>query len=137
MPADKTWNLQNEFSMIFSQSLRMSFASVVSFFISQRLDIILFFIIRKATKEKYLFARNIISTALSQAVDTILFMFLAFYKMTPNHTASYVFSLIIPYYILKLVLTFLSTPLCYLIVLWCGGKRHFKTKNFTEDKPQK
>ena len=122
MPADPSWNLQLEFEKIFSQSLRMSIASVISFFVSQRLDILLFFMVKKLTREKFLFARNIISTAVSQLLDTILFMFLAFYRMTDAYTISYIFSLILPYYIIKLVLTFLSTPLCYLLVWWCKGK---------------
>ena len=119
LPANETWGLQEAFKTLFFQTFRMSLASVISFFISQRLDIYTFNFIRKITSEKYLFLRNILSTILSQGVDTILFMFMAFYKMNDRYTVSFVFSLIIPYYLAKILLSLISTPLCYIGVWWC------------------
>ncbi|HAL18793.1 MAG TPA: hypothetical protein DCO86_04145 [Spirochaetaceae bacterium] len=119
LPPHPDWGFQSEFKVIYSQSLRMSAASVAAFFLSQRLDIDIFSKMRKRTSQKHLYARSIISTALSQAVDTFIFMFLAFYRMNETYTLVFVLKIALPYYLLKLVLSAASAPLCYLGVSWC------------------
>ena len=52
-------------------------------------------------------------------------MFVAFYHMTDRYTASFIFSLIIPYWLFKVLFAFLDTPLCYLGVWWL---RHDRTE---------
>lgn len=121
MPANATWGLQKQYEAVFAPSLRMTFASVLSFFVSQKIDVAIFLLFKKLTKSKYLFIRNNISTIISQFFDTVLFMFLAFWKTTDSYTASFVFSLVIPYWIFKIVLALLDTPFCYLGVAWLKG----------------
>ena len=123
LPADKSYFLAQAYRSVFSQSIRMSAASFISFFVSQRLDVYLFLLFKKITKDKYLFIRNNVSTIISQFIDTFVFMFIAFYKMNENYTFAFVISLIIPYFILKIVAALLDTPFCYLGVWWIRGKR--------------
>ncbi len=123
LPPHPGWEYQKEYRTIFNQSVRMSAASVIAFFISQRMDIDIFSKLRKKTSGKRLYVRNVVSTAVSLAADTILFMFLAFYRMSDKYTVGFVFSLIWPYYLLKLAFTFISAPLCYLGVWWCKRGR--------------
>jgi len=61
---------------------------------------------------------SILSFIISQGVDTTIFMFLAFYHINAKYTAAFVFSLVLPYWIFKIILALLDTPFCYLGVKW-------------------
>lgn len=129
---NETWNMQKEYSMVFGSSLRMTAASLVSFIIAQHMDVFMFAFWGKITKGKMLWVRNNLSTITSQLVDTIIFEFIAFWHLTPKFTAAYIFSLILPYWLFKVVFALLDTPLCYLGVWWLSGEKGFKR----EKKPQ-
>ena len=99
---------------IFGISLRMMIASIAAFLISQFHDVWAFNFWKKKTKGKYLWLRNNLSTIVSQFIDTVIFMFIAFYAITPRHDAAYMFVLIIPYWLLKVVVSLCDTPFVYL-----------------------
>ena len=106
------------YSIVFGMSARILVASVVAFGISQTHDLWAFNFWKQKTKGKYLWLRNNASTVVSQLLDTTLFMFIAFYHMTPKFTTQFVVSLIIPYWLLKVLVAALDTPICYLGVKW-------------------
>ncbi len=117
-PPHPSWGNQEAYRSIFSQSLRMTFASVVAFGISQNIDISAFEFWKKCTKGRYLWIRNNLSTMLSQFIDSALFMYLAFWHIAPKFTTAFVFSLVIPLWLIKVLLALLDTPLCYVGVRW-------------------
>ncbi|MCR5760635.1 MAG: queuosine precursor transporter [Sphaerochaetaceae bacterium] len=119
---NETWGLQKEYETIFGSSMRMTGASIISFVISQKLDVVLFSAWKKVTHGKHLWIRNNFSTIISQFIDTTIFDFIAFYHMTEKYTVSFVFSLIIPYWLFKVVFALLDTPFCYLGVKWMKGE---------------
>lgn len=98
--------------------MRMSLASLISFGIGQYVDVVIFMTLKELTKNKMLWLRNNVGTITSQFIDTVIFMFIAFYKLTPTFTVSYLFSLIIPYWLFKVVFALIDTPFCYLGVKW-------------------
>lgn len=116
------------YTTVFSLSLRMTIASIIAFLISQFHDIWAFNFWKQKTKGKYMWLRNNLSTLVSQFLDTTIFMFLAFYHMTPKFTAAYVFTLIIPYWLLKVFMAAADTPFCYLGVWWLQGDKPAKKK---------
>jgi len=116
-----SWDLQEAYSAIFGMSMRMSLASLISFSISQNLDVWLFLFFKRVNKGKKLWIRNNLSTITSQFVDTVIFMFIAFYRMNSTYTASFLFTLIIPYWLAKVLFALLDTPFCYLGVKWLRG----------------
>ena len=118
MPPNETWGNQEAFASVFSSNLRMIIASIIAFIISQFHDVWAFNLLKKKTKGKYLWLRNNVSTIVSQFIDTTIFMFIAFYKINPKFTASFIVSLIIPYFIFKVIFALLDTPFCYLGVKW-------------------
>ncbi len=118
LPANETWGNQEAYQNIFGSSIRMTIASIIAFLISQYHDILSFEFWKKKTKGKFLWLRNNFSTIVSQLLDTSIFMFIAFYKMTPKFTIPFIFSLIIPYWLFKIAFAILDTPLCYLGVKW-------------------
>ena len=118
MPPNAIWDNQEAFTSVFGSSLRMIIASMIAFVISQFHDIWAFMFWKKKTHGKYLWLRNNLSTITSQLIDTVIFMFIAFYKITPKFTVLFIISLIIPYWIFKVVFALVDTPFIYLGVKW-------------------
>ena len=118
LPPNTTWNLQESYAAIFASSMRMTIASLISFYIAQHIDVFTFSLMKKVTNNKHLWIRNNVSTIISQFFDTTIFMFVAFYHITPQYTPSFIFSLIFPYWAFKVLFAIIDTPLCYLGVYW-------------------
>ncbi|MFH1424739.1 MAG: queuosine precursor transporter [archaeon] len=107
-----------EYTKVFSASLRIFIASIIAFGISQTHDVWAFNFWKKKTNGKYLWLRNNASTLVSQLIDTTIFMFIAFYGVTPYAGVAFITALIIPYWIVKVLFAALDTPFCYLGVKW-------------------
>ena len=108
---------------VFGSSLRIIIASITAFGLAQLQDIFVFERIRKMTKGKWLWVRTNVSTFASELVDTTVFMFIAFYLVTPKFDALFIIKLIIPYFLLKVAFAALITPAVY------GGVRLLRQKN--------
>ncbi|MDD3996092.1 MAG: queuosine precursor transporter [Sphaerochaetaceae bacterium] len=130
-----TWGMQEAYTTIFGSSMRMTIASVTSFLLSQHVDVITFFLFKKLTANKAFWLRKNLSTMVSQFIDTTVFMFIAFYRTTDQYTAAFIFSLIIPYWLFKIVFAVADTPLCYLGVWWLKREpRSSRNLNQSESK---
>ena len=77
--------------------------------IEQHLDVILFHKIKKLTKGKKLWVRNMLSTSTVQTIDVLFFYPLAYWGVFPNLS-----ELMLTALIFKLSLMFLDTPFIYL-----------------------
>lgn len=97
-------------------------ASLLAYLVSQNWDVYAFHAIREATDGAHLWLRNLASTASSQALDTVIFVSLAFYAlprwldMGAILPTDVVQALIVGQYLLKLLIAILDTPLVYLVV---------------------
>ncbi len=109
---------KEEYDEIFGTTIRIIIASITAFILSQSHDVWAFNFWKQRTKGKYLWLRNNLSTMISSFFDTTIFMFIAFYGISNKFTVSYVFSLIIPYWLVKILFALGDTPLCYLGVKW-------------------
>lgn len=118
LPPATRYGFNSEFVTVFAMSMRMIVASVIAFLFSQLHDIWAFHFWKRVTKGKYLWLRNNMSTIASQLIDSLLFMFIAFYHLTPKFTAAFVLSITIPYWVLKIIMALIDTPFCYLVVSW-------------------
>lgn len=122
-----------EYNKVFGISVRVMLASLTAFLIAELMDIEIFRRLREWTKKKMLWFRATGSTIVSQFVDSAVFMYLAFYGITPKHDAIYIFVLIIPYWILKCIIAVFGTPLVYAGVRWLGPN----PTTLTTNKPKK
>ena len=122
LPPSTRYPSNEAFLEVFNPSLRIIGASIIAFLIAQIHDIVAFEYWKKITGGRFLWLRNNASTIVSQFLDTTIFMFLAFYLATPQYTVEFIFALIIPYWLLKVVIAIADTPLVYLGVRWLGGK---------------
>jgi uncharacterized integral membrane protein (TIGR00697 family) len=109
-----------EYTKIFGISVRVMVASLSAFLISELLDIEVFRVIREWTRQRMLWLRATGSTVVSQLIDTTVFMFLAFYGISPKHDAIYLVLLVVPYWLLKATIAIFGTPLVYAGVRWLG-----------------
>ena len=120
------YSFNNEYKTIFGSSLRIIAASIIAFALAQIHDVISFEWWKKKTKGKALWLRNNLSTIMSQLIDTSVFMMIAFYQLTPKFTFSFIVSLIIPYYLFKIMFAIIDTPFVYLGVNWLAKGEKIK-----------
>jgi hypothetical protein len=101
------WADQEAFSRIIGFVPRIMFASWIAFLISENLDAYLFAWFKKLTKNKHLWMRNVFSSIPAMAIDTIIFVFIAFYNVQP------IFPLIFGVLIIKWLVGILNIPFMY------------------------
>lgn len=118
MPPASRYHLNEEYVKVFSGSLRMIIASLIAFIVSQTHDIWAFEWWKKKLHGKALWFRNNASTFVSQAIDTLLFMFIAFYGINDKFTVGFILHLCLTYWLFKIAFAALDTPFVYLLVKW-------------------
>jgi len=115
---------EKAYETIFTVSARISAASLIAFTTAEFLDVFIFAKLRQKFGNKALWFRTNASNIISLFFDTSLFMILAFYSLNRpfGDNASFLVGLIIPYWILKCLMSVLETPLVYLGVKWLKEK---------------
>lgn len=111
-----------EYNKVFGVSIRVMLASLIAFIVADLSDIEMFAKIKEKTKEKMLWLRATGSTIVSQFIDSVVFMFLAFYGISPKHDAMYLLMITLPYWILKCIVAIGGTPLVYAGAKWLRGE---------------
>lgn len=102
---------QTGYDQIFGVTMRMSIASVLAFVIAEYQDVFSFFFFKKKFGDKYFWLRSNLSNIWSQLLDSTIFMFVAFLGIYPLKT---VIMMTIPWWIFKIIMGFVYTPLSYL-----------------------
>ncbi len=126
LPPNARYPFNESYVTIFQGSLRITVASLIAFLLAQVHDVWSFHLWKKKTKGKFLWLRNNASTFISQFIDTVIFMFIAFYKVAPKFDFAFMWNLIIPYFLFKIAFALIDTPFVYLGVNWL--KKSQKTK---------
>ncbi|MBT5016191.1 queuosine precursor transporter [Candidatus Peregrinibacteria bacterium] len=101
--------VQGSFETLFTLAPRIVGASLFTYLVTQNLDVWIYHAIKKRTGEKYLWMRNLGSTAASQLVDSFMFTYLAFYGHFEvlHEIAFFTF-------VIKMLVAFMDTPFIYL-----------------------
>jgi uncharacterized integral membrane protein (TIGR00697 family) len=108
------------YNIVFQNTWRIIFASMVAYLMAQFLDVRLFHFWKKLTKGRHLWLRNNASTMGSQFVDTVLVVTILFIGVWKP---SDIFSAIIDGWLFKMLIAFIDTPAFY----FCS---HFLRKYF-------
>lgn len=74
---------KDAYSATLSVVPRLVFGSFIAYLLSQNLDVRIYDVIRRLTRGKWLWLRNNLSTAISQAMDTVIFLTIAFWGVPP------------------------------------------------------
>jgi len=105
-------NIQNAFSAIFGQNMRIIVGSLVAFLVSQVVDVTVFHQIKKKTGNKHLWLRATGSTLISQLVDSYIVLFIAFSSI---FSWQLILAVGIMNYTYKFTVAIILTPLIYFI----------------------
>lgn len=113
------------YDRVFGLSARIAAASLIAFFIAEFADLFVFRKIRERMGRKALWLRSNVSNIASHFLDTVIFMTLAFwaFERAPADNIAYLWSLILPYWLLKCCMSVLTTPLVYIGVRWLKGAK--------------
>jgi queuosine precursor transporter len=111
---------ESAYDDVFGKSARIAAASLTAFTIAGFLDIYIFSRLRQRLGKHALWLRNNVSNFIAQFFDTTLFIFLAFYALNRpfSDNATFLFGLIIPYWLLKCAMSIIETPFVYAGVRW-------------------
>jgi queuosine precursor transporter len=115
VPPAAIWDKQAAFHDILGQSSRMMLAGLIAYGVSQTLNVYIFSRIR--TKEGgALWLRALVASFLSQIVDTLLFITIAFYGVFP------IGGILGGQIIAKLTLSVLMVPPLIYLFVWLGRR---------------
>lgn len=100
------------FRTVFGQSQWIIVGSVIAFLVSQIVDVVVFWMFRDRTRGRHLWLRATGSTAISQMIDTIVILGIAFWLPGKISTRDF-WGLALLNYSYKLAIAVLLTPLIY------------------------
>lgn len=106
---------QSAFAETLGASTGIVAGSLLAYLVSQNWDVIVFHRLKGYTDGNYLWFRNILSTATSQLIDTVIFITVAFF-IFQGLPVDAIIGLIVGQYLFKLALVGLDTPFVYLTV---------------------
>jgi uncharacterized integral membrane protein (TIGR00697 family) len=110
---NENFNINTAFARIFRQGLGIILGSLSAFLFSQIIDALVFERIKSRTGSKHIWLRATGSTLISQFIDSILVIGIAFY-LFGNWTFSQWMNVSFNNYLYKFVVAILFTPLLYL-----------------------
>lgn len=113
LPPASFWHHQPAYEAIFGVVPRIVLASMIAYLVSQHHDVFSFHFWRRRTGGRHLWLRNNASTMVSQALDTGLFITIAFWGTVPP---AVLVNLLVTQYLIKLAIAAADTPFCYLMV---------------------
>jgi queuosine precursor transporter len=103
--------IKEGYNQIFGLTFRFSLASIVAFIIAEYQDVLSFFFFKQKIGEKYFWLRSNLSNLWSQFFDSAVFTLIAYLGILPIKT---ILLIIIPWWLYKVLMGFLFTPLSYL-----------------------
>ena len=120
LPPAPFWELQPAYEAILGAVPRIVAASMIAYLISQLHDVQAFLFWRRVTAGRHLWLRNNLSTIVSQLLDSVIFITIAFAGTVEG---AVLINLIAGQYLVKFILALADTPFCYLAVRWArkGG----------------
>ena len=105
-------NMQDAFSGIFGQGMKIIVGSLVAFLVSQLVDVYVFHRIKRVTGDKKIWLRSTGSTLVSQIVDSYIVLFIAF---SGTFTWQQILAVGVVNYVYKATMAIILTPVIYLV----------------------
>lgn len=117
MPSAAWWGGQAAFASVVGLSLRIAVAGWLAFFVSETVDAYLFAWVKRLTGGRYVWMRSAFSSLPAMAVDSVLFVGLAFAGVAP------LIPLIVGQIVAKWIVGVIDVPFLYLnrVVLYRGA----------------
>lgn len=109
-PYASFWHLQSEYHLILSTGINVVTASLIAFGVSQLIDIFIYQKVKEISQGKQLWLRSNISTYIGQIIDSLIFVNIVFINSSQK------FNILLGSVFVKVILSFLMTPVVYMIV---------------------
>jgi queuosine precursor transporter len=124
LPHPPFWSQQDAFQSLLGQGVRMQLAGLISYGISQTLNVSIFARLAGSGVGNLIWLRGMIAGILSQIVDTVLFITISFYGTTDPATgaATPVLQIMTGQIIAKMVLSAVLLPLLISALVSYGRK---------------
>lgn len=114
VPAAKIWHDQSAYALILGSVPHIVIASLISIAFGQFCNAFVLAKMKLWTNGKYLCGRMVASTAVGVAVDSVLFIFIAFYGVIPTQD---ILLAILSQYVIKLGYEIVGMPLSYFVII--------------------
>lgn len=121
LPPAPDWPYNDAYAQILGQTPRIVVASLVAYFSGEFANAFILAKMKIATEGRWLWSRTIGSTLVGQALDTILFVLIAFVGVLP---ASLLPPLLISNYLFKCGIEIVFTPVTYRLTYWLKQQEH-------------
>ena len=115
LPAAPFWTGQEAYDTIFGQTPRVLAASFVAYLVGEFANAFVLAKLKLATQGRWLWLRTIGSTVVGQALDSIVFVTLAFAGAVPPRV---LVPIVAAQWMVKVVYEAAATPLTYAAVAW-------------------
>ena len=122
LPSADFWEGQGAFETILGSVPRIVLGSMIAYLVSQHSDVLVFHHLRRVTNGRHLWLRNNASTMLSQAIDTALFISIAFAGSLPPGV---LWNMMGTQYLIKISVAVVDTPLVYALVGWIRARSSY------------
>jgi len=124
LPVAPFYGQEAAFNAVLGSGARIIVASIVALLISQHADVVVFNGIKRLTGVRHKWARNCISTTVSQGIDTPVFIIIGFAGTMPLNA---LLMTMLGQYLVKLVLMVFDTPVFYAVTAarergWIGSE---------------
>lgn len=121
LPPAQGWEHQKAYEVVFGQTYRIVLASLTAFFCGEFANSFTLAKMKILTKGNYLWTRTIGSTAVGEAVDSLIFYPIAFYGFWPTDL---VLKVMVTNYLLKVIWEIAATPVTYKVVNFLKRKEN-------------
>lgn len=118
--------VEGSYNQVFALSVRISIASLIAFAVSEYQDVFSFFFVRKIFGVRYFWLRSTLSNIWSQLLDSIIFMFVAFWGVYPLKV---LIGIIFTLWLFKVLMGIFYTPLSYLGIYLLKGNKNANQAN--------
>jgi uncharacterized integral membrane protein (TIGR00697 family) len=119
LPAAPFWKGQDAYEAIFGQTPRVLVASFVAYLVGEFANAFVLAKLKIATQGRWLWMRTIGSTVVGQALDSVVFVTLAFAGTVP---AGALVAIVAAQWIVKVLYEAAATPLTYAAVTWLKAR---------------
>lgn len=128
IPPDPLWKLDGAYQQLLMTAPRIALASIIAYFAGEFSNSYILSRMKIITQGKYLWTRTIGSTVVGEFVDSLLFVFIAFFGLWPN---ALLVQVLISNYIFKTLYEIAATPLTYAITGWLKRREQVDHYDYT------
>ncbi|HYH05261.1 MAG TPA: queuosine precursor transporter [Bacillota bacterium] len=121
IPADPLWPQQKAYEAVLMTAPRIALGSIIAYFVGEFANSYILSRLKVKLRGKHLWMRTIGSTLVGELLDTVIFVYVAFWGVWEQ---GLIFSVLVSNYIFKTGYEIMATPFTYLVTGWLKKAEH-------------